>query len=58
MGVKLDLLTSRKGRWPRAFENTVLRKIFGPRWKAMTGDWTELHSEAFHDCAFVFLTKH
>jgi len=24
----------------------------------MTGDWTELLSYAFHDCAVVFLTKH
>jgi hypothetical protein len=31
MGVKLGLSHTEGGTWPRAFENRVLRKIFGSR---------------------------
>jgi hypothetical protein len=27
------------------FENRVLRRIFGPKWDEVTGEWRKLHSE-------------
>ena len=32
----------------QAFENKVLRKIFGPK-KDETGEWRRLHNGEFHD---------
>jgi hypothetical protein len=29
----------------RVFENRVLRKIFGPKRDAVTGEWRKLHNE-------------
>ena len=31
------------------FENTVLRRIFGPRRDEVTGDWRRLHNEEIND---------
>jgi hypothetical protein len=31
------------------FENTVLKKIFGPKREKVTGEWGKLHSEEFID---------
>jgi hypothetical protein len=31
------------------FENMVLRRIFGPRWDEVTGDWRKLHNEELND---------
>ena len=31
------------------FENTVLRKIFGPRRDEVTGEWRRLHNEELND---------
>ena len=33
----------------RAFENTVLRRIFGPRSDEVTGEWGRLHNEELND---------
>jgi hypothetical protein len=33
----------------RAFENRVLRRIFGPRRDDMTGEWRKLHNEELHN---------
>jgi hypothetical protein len=33
----------------RVFENKVLRKIFGPKWDDVIGEWRELHNKVFHD---------
>ena len=33
----------------RVFENTVLRRIFGPRRDEVTGDWRRLHNEELND---------
>jgi hypothetical protein len=30
------------------FENTVLRRIFGPKRDEVTGDWRKLHHEELH----------
>jgi hypothetical protein len=32
----------------RVFENRVLRRIFGPKWNEVTGEWRKLHSEELH----------
>jgi hypothetical protein len=33
----------------RAFENRVLKKIFGLKKEEVTGRWRKLHNEEFHD---------
>jgi len=33
----------------RMFENIVLRRIFGPRWDDVTGEWRRLHNEELND---------
>jgi len=37
-------LTLREERKLRLFENKVLRRIFGPRWEEVMGDWRRLHN--------------
>jgi hypothetical protein len=41
-------LTLREERKLRVFENTVLRRIFGPRRDEVTGEW-RLHNEELND---------
>jgi hypothetical protein len=31
------------------FENRVLRRIFGPKRKEVTGEWRRLHNEELYD---------
>jgi hypothetical protein len=33
----------------RVFENRALRRIFGPKWDDVTGEWTALHKDEFYD---------
>jgi hypothetical protein len=33
----------------RVFENRVLRRIFGPKWDEVTGEWRKLHNEELND---------
>ena len=33
----------------RVFENMVVRRIFGPRWDEVTGEWRRLHNEDLND---------
>jgi hypothetical protein len=40
-------LTLREGQRLRVFENSVLRKIFGPR-REEDGSWRKLHSDELH----------
>jgi hypothetical protein len=42
-------LTLREDHRLRAFENRVLRRIFGPKWDEVTGEWRKLHNEELHD---------
>ena len=42
-------LTLREERKLRVFENMVLRRIFGPRMDAVTGEWRRLHNEELND---------
>ena len=42
-------LTLREERKTRVSENIVLRRIFGPRWDEVTGEWRRLHNEELND---------
>jgi hypothetical protein len=33
----------------RLLENTILRRIFGPKREKVTGTWRKPHNEEFHD---------
>jgi hypothetical protein len=37
-------LTLREEHRLRVFENSVLRRIFGPKMDELTGEWRQLHS--------------
>jgi hypothetical protein len=39
----------REKRRLKAFENRVLRGIFGPKKDEVTGGWRKLHNEELHD---------
>jgi len=39
----------REERRMRAFENRVLRKVFGPKREEVTGEWRKLHNEELND---------
>jgi hypothetical protein len=42
-------LTLREEYRLRVFENRVLRRIFGPKWDDVAGEWRKLHSEELHN---------
>jgi hypothetical protein len=42
-------LTVREEHRLRVFENSVLRRIFGPKRDRVTGGWGKLHNEELHD---------
>ena len=42
-------VTLREERKLRVFENTVLRRIFGPRRDEVMGEWRRLHNEELND---------
>jgi hypothetical protein len=42
-------LTVREERRLKAFENRVLRRIFGPKRGEVTGEWGKLHNEELND---------
>jgi hypothetical protein len=42
-------LTLREERRLRLLENRLLRKIFGPKWDEVTGEWRKLHNEKITD---------
>jgi len=48
-GCKTWSLTLREERWLRAFENRVLRRIFGPKRDEVTGEWRTLHNMELND---------
>jgi hypothetical protein len=47
-GCEICPLTLREERMLRAFENRVLRKIFGSIWDEVTGEWRALHNEELY----------
>jgi hypothetical protein len=42
-------LTLREKRRLRVFDNRVLRRLFGPKWNEVTGEWRTLHNEELTD---------
>jgi hypothetical protein len=51
MGVNLGL-TLREEHKLMTFKNGVLRRVFGPKWQKVAGDWRRLHNEELHNfCA-------
>ena len=48
-GCKAWSLTLREERKLRVLQNTVLRRIFGPRRDEVTGEWRRLHNEELND---------
>ena len=42
-------LTLKEERRPRVFENSVLRRIFGPKRDEVTGEWRKLHNDEIKD---------
>ena len=42
-------LTLREETKLRVFQNLVLRRIFGPKWVEVTGEWRRLHNEELND---------
>ena len=42
-------ITLRQERRLRAFENRVLRRIFGPKRDEVTREWRRLHNEELND---------
>jgi hypothetical protein len=39
----------------RAIENRAMRKIRGPKWERVTGNWRKLHCVEHH---YLLITKH
>ena len=48
-GCETWLLTLRKERRPRVFENSVLKKIFGPKKEEVRREWRKLHNKELND---------
>ena len=48
-GCETWLLTWREERRMKVFENSVLRRIFGPKRDEVTGEWRKLHNEELYD---------
>jgi hypothetical protein len=42
-------ITLREKHRLRVFENRMLRKVFGPKWDDVTGDWRKQHNEELHN---------
>jgi hypothetical protein len=42
-------LTLKEEHRLRVFEKRVLRRIFGPKWDEVTGEWRKLHNKEIHD---------
>jgi hypothetical protein len=48
-------LTLREEHRLRVLENSVLKRIFGPKRDEVTGDWRKLYNEGFHNLSFSAL---
>ena len=48
-GCEASSLTLREERKLTVFENMVLRRIFGPSWEEVRGEWRRLHNEELSD---------
>jgi hypothetical protein len=57
-GCEICSLTLQKGHRLRAFENRVLRRIFGPKRDEVIVGWRKLHNEELQDlCSFPSIIK-
>jgi hypothetical protein len=50
-------LTLREEHRLTVFENRVLRRIFGPKWDEVTGEWRKLHSEELYNLYIIRQVK-
>jgi len=48
-GCETWTMTVREERRPSVNENSVLRRIFGPKWDGETREWRKLHNEELND---------
>jgi hypothetical protein len=48
-GGEILCLILREEHRQRVFENSVLRRIFGPKRDELTGGWRKLHNEELHN---------
>jgi hypothetical protein len=48
-GCETWTLTLREEYRLKVFENSVLRRIFGPKREEVTGGWRKLHNEELHN---------
>jgi len=50
-------LTLREERRLTVFDNRVFRRLFGPNWDVVTGEWIKLYNEEFNDlyCSLNFV---
>jgi hypothetical protein len=48
-GCKTWSLTLREEHRFKVFENRAVRRIFGPKWDDVTGEWRKLHSVELHN---------
>jgi hypothetical protein len=48
-GCEIWSILWREEHWLTVLENSVQRKIFGPNWDEVTGEWRILHNEELHD---------
>jgi hypothetical protein len=42
-------LTLKEERRLRVFKDRVLRRVFGPKWDEVAGEWRKLRNEEFRD---------
>jgi hypothetical protein len=43
------MVSDREEHKPRVFQNSMLRRIFGPKRDGMMGGWRKLHNEKLHN---------
>ena len=48
-GCEIWSLTLREEHRLRVFQNSMLRRVFGPKRDEVTGEWRKLHNEEFRD---------
>jgi hypothetical protein len=48
-GSETESVTLREEQRLRVFENRVLRRIFGPKWDEVMGEWRKLHNGELHN---------
>jgi hypothetical protein len=49
-GCETCSVTLREEHRLRVLERRILRRIFGPKWDEVSGEWRKLHDEEHHNC--------